>query len=64
MLKICRAVNTAVFIGLMGITSSPAIAISLNDALRASLENSSALAAAREGWLATREAIGDRKSVV
>ena len=62
MLKIRRAFNAAVFIGLMGITSSPAFAISLNDALRASLENSSALAAAREGWLATREAIGTNTS--
>ena len=62
MLKFCRAVNAAVFVGLMGITSSPAFAISLNDALRASLENSSALAAAREGWLATREAIGTNTS--
>ena len=62
MLKIRRAVNAAVFIGLIGITSSPVFAISLNDALRASLENSSALAAAREGWLATREAIGTNTS--
>ena len=62
MLKIRRAVNAAVFIGLMGMISSPAFAISLNDALRASLENSSALAAAREGWLATREAIGTNTS--
>ena len=62
MLKICRAVNAAVFIGLIGITLSPAFAISLNDALRAGLENSSALAAAREGWLATREAIGTNTS--
>ena len=61
-LKIRRAVNAAVFIGLMGITLSPAFAISLNNALRASLENSSALAAAREGWLATREAIGTNTS--
>ena len=62
MLKIRRAVNAAVFISLMGINSSPAFAISLNDALRASLENSSALAAARAGWLATREAIGTNTS--
>ena len=62
MLKIRRAVDAAVFFGLMGITSSPAFAISLNDALRASLENSSAIAAARQSWIAKREAIGTHTS--
>ena len=62
MLKIRRAANAAVFIGLMGITSSPTFAISLNEALRASLENSSAIAAARQSWIATREAIGTNTS--
>ena len=52
-LKIRQTVKAAFFIGCMGITSSPALAISLDDALRASLENSSALAAARQSWLAT-----------
>jgi outer membrane protein len=46
----------------MGITSSPALAISLDDALRASLANSSAIAAARQSWIATREAIGTHTS--
>jgi outer membrane protein len=62
MLKICRSVKAAIFIGYMGITSSPSLAISLEDALRASLENSSALAAARQSWIATREAIGTHTS--
>jgi len=61
-LKIRQTVKAAFFIGCMGITSSPALAISLDDALRASLENSSALAAARQSWLATREAIGTNTS--
>ena len=61
-LKICRAVKAAFFIGCMGVTSSPALAISLDDALRASFENSSALAAARQSWQATREAIGTSTS--
>ena len=61
-LKIRRTVNVAVFIGLIGITSSPAFAMSLNEALRASLENSSAIAAARQSWIATREAIGTHTS--
>ena len=43
-------------------TSSPALAISLDEALGASLENSSVLAAARQSWLATREAIGTNTS--
>ena len=62
MLKIHRTVKAAVLIGCIGITSSPALALSLDEALRASLENSSALAAARQSWLATREAIGTNTS--
>ena len=62
MLKIHRTVKAAVLIGCIGITSSPALAISLDEALRASLENSSAIAAARQSWLATREAIGTNTS--
>ena len=61
-LKIRQTVKAAVFIGCMEMTSSPALAISLDEALRASLENSSALAAARQSWLATREAIGTNTS--
>ena len=62
MLRICRTVKVTIFIGCMGITSSPALAISLDDALRASLGNSSAIAAARQSWIATREAIGTHTS--
>tara|TARA_B100001093_G_C26787639_1_gene997409 strand:- start:277 stop:1650 length:1374 start_codon:yes stop_codon:yes gene_type:complete len=62
MFKIRQTVKAAVFIGCMGLTSSPALAISLDDALRASLENSSTLAAARQSWLATRESIGTNTS--
>ena len=62
MLKIRRIVKALVFIGFMGVTSSPTLAISLDDALRSSLENSLALAAARHSWLATREAIGTNSS--
>jgi outer membrane protein len=58
MLKIRRTVRAAVLIGCLGITSSPALTMSLDDALRASLQNSSALAAARQSWVATREVIG------
>jgi outer membrane protein len=58
MLKIRRTVKAAIFIGSVGLTSSPSFAISLDDALHAGLENSSALAAARQSWIATREAIG------
>ena len=56
MLKIRQTVKAAIFIGCMGVTSSPALTISIDDALRASLENSSAIAAARQSWIATREA--------
>ena len=62
MLKIRRTVKAAIFMGCIGITSSPVLAISLDEALRASLKNSSALAAARQSWLATREAIGTNTS--
>ena len=62
MLKIRQTVKAAIFIGCMGMTSSPALAISLDDALRTSLENSSAIAAARQSWIATREAIGTHTS--
>ena len=62
MLKIHRTVKAAVLIGCIGITSSPALAISLDEALRASMANSSAIAAARQSWLATREAIGTNTS--
>ena len=62
MLKIRRTVKAAIFIGCMGITSSPSLAISLEEALRASLENSAALAAARQSWIVTREAIGTHTS--
>jgi len=62
MLKIHRTVKAAVLIGCIGITSFPALAISLDEALRASMENSSAIAAARQSWLATREAIGTNTS--
>ena len=58
MLKIRRNITVAFFVGCIGAASSPAHAISLDDALRASLENSSVLAAARQNWLATREAVG------
>ena len=61
-LKIRQAVKAAVFIGCMEMTSSPALAISLDEALGASLENSAVLAAARQSWLATREAIGTNTS--
>ena len=62
MFKIRRTIKAAVFIVCMGLTSLPALAISLDDALRASLENSLTLAAARQSWLATREAIGTNTS--
>ena len=62
MIKIRQTVKAAVFIVCMGLTSLPALAISLDDALRASLENSSTLAAARQSWLASREAIGTNTS--
>ncbi len=62
MIKIRQTVKAAVFIVCMGLTSLPASAISLDDALRASLENSSTLAAARQSWLASREAIGTNTS--
>ena len=62
MFKIRQTIKAAVFIVCMGLTSLPALAISLDDALRASLENSSTLAAARQSWLATREAIGTNTS--
>ena len=62
MFKIRQTIKAAVFIMCMGLTSLPALAISLDDALRASLENSSTLAAARQSWLATREAIGTNTS--
>ena len=62
LLKIRLTVEAAVFIGCMGIASSPALAMSLDDALRSSLENSSALASARQSWLGMREAIGTNTS--
>jgi outer membrane protein TolC len=62
LLNIRRTVKAAVFIGCMAVVSSQALAMSLDDALRGSLENSSALAAARQSWLAMREAIGTNTS--
>ena len=58
MLKIRQNITAALLFGCMGISASPAIAISLEDTLRAGLENSTALAAARQSWVAMREAIG------
>jgi len=49
----------AVWLGLtaLGITALPAMANTLDEVLRASLQNSSEIAAARQGWLAARETI-------
>jgi outer membrane protein len=62
MLRICRTVKVTILIGCMGMNVSPTLAVSLDDALRASLENSLAIAAARQSWIATREAIGTHTS--
>jgi len=62
MLKIRQKITASILFGCMGMSTSPAIAISLDDALRAGLENSTAIAAARQSWLAMREAIGTNTS--
>ena len=44
-------------VGLLTASINVAVASTLNDAMRASLQNSSEIAAARQGWLAARENI-------
>ncbi len=48
----------ALLFGYVGFLSTPSMATSLNQILRDSLTNSIALSAARQNWIATREAIG------
>ena len=52
----------ALCLGLIVAKTNIALANTLDDALRASLKNSSAIAAARQGWLAAREMIETRTS--
>ena len=47
---------------MVGASTNASLAETLNDALRASLQNSSELAAARQGWLAARENIETKTS--
>ena len=58
-MKILRSsfCSCAVYVGLVSASTNLALADTLDDALRASLENSSEIAAARQGWLAARENI-------
>ena len=52
----------ALCLGLIGANTNFALADTLDDALRASLQNSSEIAAARQGWLAARETIETKTS--
>ena len=52
----------ALCLGLAHAIANVAIADTLNDALRASLQTSSEIAAARQGWLAARENIETKTS--
>jgi outer membrane protein len=61
-LFINKAVIAAFSIGYIGFSSLPALAVSLQEAIRASLEHSTEIAAARQNWIATREAVGSNTS--
>jgi outer membrane protein len=52
----------ALCLGLVHASTNVALADTLDDALRASLQNSSEIAAARQGWLAARENIETKTS--
>lgn len=57
-----KIVIGVVSVGVVGFSSLPAMAISLERAIRASLGHSAEIAAARQNWIATREAIGSNTS--
>ena len=52
----------AVSFAFVGLLNSPVMAISLDEAIQASLRHSKAVAAARQNWIATREAVGTNTS--
>lgn len=60
--SINRTVTAAFSLVCIGFTSPPAMALSLQEAIRASLEQSIAIAAERQKWIATREAVGSNTS--
>jgi outer membrane protein len=53
-----KPVIVAVLVCYVSFSSPPTMAISLEDAIRASLKNSTVILAARQSWIASRESIG------
>ena len=62
MLKLnrCHIITALLMSGCLGTMALPVHGETLQDALRAGLVNSETLAAARQGWVASREAIGSQ----
>ncbi len=57
-----KPVIAAVAVCYISFSSLPTMAISLEDAIRASLKNSTVILAARQSWIASRESIGSNTS--
>ena len=57
-----KPVIVAVLICYISVSSLPTMAMSLEDAIHASLKNSTVILAARQSWIASREAIGSNTS--
>ena len=57
-LLLYKLVTVAVSIGYVCFSPLPTMAMSLEEAIRASLKNSTVILAARQSWIASREAIG------
>ena len=57
-----KPVIVAVLVSYVSFSSPPAMAMSLEDAIRASLKNSTVILAARQSWVASRESIGSNTS--
>ena len=61
-LFIRKPVIVAISIGYLCFSSVPIMAMSVEEAIRASLKNSTVILAARQSWIASREAIGSNTS--
>ena len=57
-----KPVIVAVLVCYVSFSSPPTMAMSLEDAIRASLKNSTVILAARQSWIASRESIGSNTS--
>ena len=61
-ISILRTFIILLLAGFIGFLPLPATALSLQEAIRASLGHSKAIAAARQNWIATRDVIGSNTS--